>query len=43
MLPTKFFFFLAKQFQWRRLKCEKLTDNGCQVMAKDHIIFGKVS
>jgi hypothetical protein len=34
---------LAKQFQ-RRLKCENLrTDNGCQVMAKAHIAFGKVS
>ena len=26
-----------------RLKCEKLTDDGCQVMAKAHIAFGKVS
>jgi hypothetical protein len=34
MLPTK--------FQRRRLKCEKLTDNGCQVMAKAHIACGKV-
>ena len=25
---------LAKGFQRRRLKCEKLTDDGCQVMAK---------
>jgi hypothetical protein len=39
MLPTK----LAKGFQRRRLKCEKLTDDGCQVMAKTHIAFGKVS
>ena len=31
-------------FQRRRLKCEKLTDDGCQVMmAKVHIAFGKVS
>ena len=30
-------------FQRRRLKCEKLTDDGCQVMAKAHIAFGKVS
>jgi hypothetical protein len=30
-------------FQRRRLKCEKLTDAGCQVMAKAHIAFGKVS
>jgi hypothetical protein len=29
--------------QRRRLKCEKLTDDGCQVMAKAHIAFGKVS
>jgi hypothetical protein len=39
---------LAKGFQRRRLKCEKLTDeqttdNGCQVMAKALIVFGKVS
>ena len=34
---------LAKGFQRRRLKCEKLTDNGCQVMAKAHIAFGKAS
>jgi hypothetical protein len=34
---------LAKGFQRRRLKCEKLTDDGCQVMAKAHIAFGKVS
>jgi hypothetical protein len=31
---------LAKRFQRRRLKCEKLTDNGPQVMAKAHIAFG---
>jgi hypothetical protein len=34
---------LAKGFQRRRLKCEKLTDDGYQVMAKAHIAFGKVS
>jgi hypothetical protein len=34
---------LAEGFQRRRLKCEKLTDNGRQVMAKAHIAFGKVS
>ena len=35
---------LAKRFQRRRLKCEKLTtDDGRQVMAKVHIAFGKVS
>ena len=32
---------LAEGFQRRRLKCEKLTDDGRQVMAK--IAFGKVS
>jgi hypothetical protein len=34
---------LAEGFQRRRLKCEKLTDNGCQVMAKAHVAFAKVS
>ena len=34
---------LAEGFQRRRLKCEKLTDDRHQVMAKDHIAFGKVS
>ena len=34
---------LAEWFQRRRLKCEKLTDDGRQVMAKAHITFGKVS
>jgi hypothetical protein len=34
---------LALRFQRRRLKCEKLMDNGRQVMAKTHIAFGKVS
>jgi hypothetical protein len=33
---------LAEGFQ-RRLKCEKLTDDGRHVMAKAHIAFGKVS
>jgi hypothetical protein len=27
----------------RRLKCEKLTDDGCQVMEKAHIAFSKMS
>jgi hypothetical protein len=31
------------RFQRRRLKCEKLTDDGRQVMAKAHIAFGKVN
>jgi hypothetical protein len=41
---------LAEGLQRRRLKCEKLTDDrqhttddGRQVMAKAHIVFGKVS
>ena len=34
---------LAEGFQRRRLKCEKLTDNGRQVIAKAHVVFGKVS
>jgi hypothetical protein len=34
---------LAEGFQRRRLKSEKLTDDECQVMAKAHITFDKVS
>ena len=34
---------LAEGFQSRRLKCERLTDDGCQVMAKAHVAFGKAS
>jgi hypothetical protein len=34
---------LAEGFQRRRLKYEKLTDDGRQVMAKAHIAIGKVS
>ena len=34
---------LAGGVQRRRLKCEKLTDDGRQVMTKAHIAFGKVS
>ena len=34
---------LAEGFQRRRLKCEKLTDDGHQVMAKAQIALGKVS
>jgi hypothetical protein len=34
---------LAEGFQRRRLKCEKLMDDGNQVMAKAHIAFGKVN
>ena len=33
---------LALRFQRRRLKYEKLTDNGREVMAKAHFAFGKV-
>ena len=32
MLPTKFLFILAKQFQRRRFKGEKLIDDGRQLM-----------
>ena len=42
----RFFFKYANQkqgFQRRRLKCEKLTDDGRKVMAKAHFAFGKVS
>ena len=35
-------FHLAEGFE-RILKCEKLTDDGREVMAKAHIAFGKVS
>jgi hypothetical protein len=34
---------VAEGFQRRRLQCEKLTDDGRQVMAKAHFAFGKVS
>ena len=34
---------LVLRFQRRRLKCEKLTDDGRQVMAKAHVAFAKVS
>ena len=34
---------LAEGIQRKRLKCEKLMDDGRQVMAKAHIAFGKVS
>ena len=39
----EFSLHLAEGFQRRRLECEKLTDDGRQVMAKAHIAFGKVS
>jgi hypothetical protein len=34
---------LAEGFQRRRLKCENLTDDGRQVMAKAHFTFGRVN
>jgi hypothetical protein len=34
---------MVEGFQRRRLKCEKLTDEERQVMAKAHVAFGKVS
>ena len=34
---------LAMQFQRTRIRCEKLTDDGRQVMAKAHIAFSKAS
>jgi hypothetical protein len=34
---------MAEGFQRQRLKCEKLTDDGRQMMAIAHIVFGKVS
>jgi hypothetical protein len=34
---------LAEGFQRRRLKCERLTDDGREVMAKAHIAKGKMS
>ena len=34
---------MIEGFQRRRLKCEKLTDDGRQGMAKAHFAFGKVS
>jgi hypothetical protein len=34
---------LDKRFQRRRLKCEKLTDDGRKAMSKTHIAFGKVT
>jgi hypothetical protein len=45
MLPTKFtsFGWGVSEEKIKILKCEKLTDDGRQVMAKAHIAFGKVS
>jgi len=34
---------LAKRFQRGRFKCEKLTDDGHQVMAKVYLAFGQVN
>ena len=33
---------LAKRFQSRRFKCEKLTDDRCQMMAKAHMAFQQI-
>jgi hypothetical protein len=33
---------MVEGFQRRRLKCEKLTDEERQVMAKAHVAFGNV-
>ena len=41
--PYQVLLHLAERFQRRRLKCERLTNDGRQVMAKAHIAFGKVS
>jgi hypothetical protein len=40
-LPS--FTSFGEGFQRRRLKCKKLTYDGCQVMAKAQFAFGKVS
>jgi hypothetical protein len=40
---NKMLLTLAKRFQRRRFKCEKLTEDGCQVMGKAHMAFGQVS
>jgi len=31
--------FIMAQWFWKRLKCEKLTDDGCHNMAKAYIAF----
>jgi hypothetical protein len=36
-------FIWPRVFRGEELKCEKLTDDERQVMAKAHIAFGKVS
>ena len=41
--PIDVLVHLDKRFQRRRLKCEKLSDVGCQAMSKTHISFGKVT
>jgi hypothetical protein len=35
--------YLTEELQRTGLKCEKLTDDRRQVMAKAHVAFGKVS
>ena len=34
---------MAKRFQRRMFKCEKLTNDGRQVIAKAHMVFGQMS
>jgi hypothetical protein len=41
--PCQVCFNLVEGFQRGRLKCEKLTDDGHQVMAKAHMAFGQLS
>ena len=43
MLPTKFKFIWLMGFRGEDQNVKKLTDDECQVMAKAHIVFGKVS
>ena len=43
MLLTMFQFIWLRGFRGEDLKCEKLPDDGHQVMAKAHVAFGKVS
>jgi hypothetical protein len=34
---------MAKRFQRRMFKCEKLTNDGRQVIAKAHMVFGQMN
>jgi hypothetical protein len=42
-MPNKKKRLLLENEKQNTLKCEKLTDDRCKVMAKAHIAFGKVS